>query len=125
MIEELIGSLMTYKMTCNACEELENHLPENRKDFELRTNKDHSSISSNDGELELITMKFKKFMKQKLKNKNNATTCYERKKKNTNWDESSSSEDEEKINKGEVADYTLTAFDDEVIKIPLIYFEIT
>ena len=112
-------------MTCNAREELENHLPKNKKDFGLRTIEDHSSISSSDGELELTTMKFKKFMKQKLKNKKNATTCYECKKKNTNRDESSSSEDEEKINKGEVANYAFTPFDAEVIKMPLIYFEIT
>ena len=124
MIEELIGSLMTYEMTCNKYKELENHIPKDRKDFEPRTIEDHSSISSSDGELELI-MKFKKFMKQKLKNKNNATTCFERKKKNINWDESSSSKDEEKINKGEVANYALTTFNDEVIETPLIYFKIT
>ena len=70
-------------------------------------------------------MKLKKFMKQKLKNKKNTTTCYECKKREALWDESSSSEDEEKINKGEVANYALTAFDDEVIKIPLVYFKIT
>ena len=99
---------MTYEMTCNVRKELENPLPKNRKDFRLRTIEDHSSISSSDGELEL-TKKFKKLMKQKLKNKKNATICFERKKKNTNWDESSSSEDEEKIIKGEVANYALTA----------------
>ena len=93
----------------NARKELENHLPKNRKDFELRTFEDHSSISSSDDELEL-TKKFKKFIKQKLKNKKNITTCFERKKKNKNWDESSSSEDEEKINKGEVANYAFTPF---------------
>ena len=90
-----------------------------------RTFEDHSSISSSDGELELLTNKFKKFMKQKLKNKKNATTCFERKKKNINWDESSSFEDEEKIKKSEVANYASTAFNDEVIETPLIYFEIT
>ena len=123
-IEELIGSLMTYELTCNAREELKNNLPKNMKDLALRTYEDHSSIRSSDGELELL-IKFKKFMKQKLNNKKNATTCYERKKKNTKWDESSSSEDEEKINKGEMANYALTAFDVEVIKKPLVYFEIT
>ena len=64
-------------------------------------------------------------MKQKLKNKKNATTCYERKKREELWDESSSSEDEEKINKSKVANYALTTFDDEVNETPLIYFEIT
>ena len=54
---------MTYEMMCNACEELENHIPKNKKDFELRTIEDHSRISSSDCELELLTMKFKKFMK--------------------------------------------------------------
>jgi len=117
-LEELIGSLITYEMTCNAREELENHLPKNRKDLGHRTFEDHSSISSSDGELKLQ-------MKQKLKSKKNGTTCFERKKKNKNWDESSSSEDEEKINKGEVANYAFTPFDAEVIKMPLIYFEIT
>ncbi|URE33667.1 hypothetical protein MUK42_22234 [Musa troglodytarum] len=36
-LEELIGSLMTYEMTCHAHEELENPLPKNRKDMTLRT----------------------------------------------------------------------------------------
>ena len=117
-IEELIGYLITYKMKCNIHKELENHLLKNRKDFGLRTIEDHSSISSSDGELQLQ-------MKRKLKSKKNGTTCFKRKKKNKNWDESSSSKDEEKINKGEIANYALTAFNDEVIKTPLIYFEIT
>lgn len=115
-------------MTCNACEELENHLPKNKKDFGLRTIGDHLSISSCDGELELITMKFIKFMKQKVKNKKNANTCYECKKREELWDESSCSEDEEKINKGEVANYALTTFYNEVNnsnETPLVYFEIT
>lgn len=111
-------------MTCNAGKELENHLPKYKKDFELRTFEDHSSISSCDGEHELeLTKKFKKLMKQKLKNKKNVTTYFKCKKKNINWDESSSSK--EKINKGEVANYALIAFNDEVIETPLIYFEIT
>ena len=147
-LEELIGSLITYEMTCNAREELENHLPKNRKDLELWTNEchlsddssdedndeqnnlpknrkdlghrtfeDHSSISSSDGELKLQ-------MKRKLKSKKNGTTCFKRKKKNKNWDESSSSEDE-KVNKSEAANYALLAYDIEVIKMPLVYFEIT
>ena len=144
-LEELIGSLITYEMTCNAREELENHLPKNRKDLELWTNEchlsddssdedndeqnnlpknrkdlghrtfeDHSSISSSDGELKLQ-------MKRKLKSKKNRTTCFKRKKKNKNWDESSSSKEE----KSKAANYALTAYNDEVIEIPLIYFEIT
>ena len=40
-LEELIGSLMTYEMTCNAHEELENNLPKNRKNMTLRTHEDH------------------------------------------------------------------------------------
>ena len=36
-LEELIGSLMIYEMTCHAHEELENPLPKNRKDMTLRT----------------------------------------------------------------------------------------
>ena len=149
-LEELIGSLMTYEMVHNAHDEHveHNHLPKNRKDLELWTNEchlsddssdedndeqtnlpknrkdlghrtfeDHSSISSSDGELKLQ-------MKRKLKSKKNGTTCFERKKKNKNWDESSSSE-EEKVNKSKAANYALTAYNDEVIEIPLIYFEIT
>ena len=64
-------------------------------------------------------------MKQELKNKKNRTTYFEYKKKNIKWDESSSSEDEEKIKKGEVANYASPSFNNEVIKIPLIHFEIT
>ena len=124
-LEELIGSLMTYEMNNVAKRELENNLPKNRKDLGHRTFEDHSSISSSDGEHELLINKFKKFMKQKLKNKKNKTTCFECKKKNKNWDESSSSEDKEKIKKGEVANYASTTFNNEVIEIPLIYFEIT
>ena len=47
-LEELIGSLITYEMTCNAREELENHLPKNRKDLELWTNECHLSDDSSD-----------------------------------------------------------------------------
>ena len=69
-LEELIGSLITYEMTCNTREELENHIPKNRKDLRHRTFEDHSSTSSSDGELKLQ-------MKQKLKSKKNETTCFE------------------------------------------------
>ena len=34
-LEELIGSLMTYEMTCKAHEELEDTLPKNKKDMAL------------------------------------------------------------------------------------------
>ena len=94
---------------------MNNNLPKNRKDLGHRTFEDHSSISSSDGELK---------MKRKLKSKKNGTTCFKRKKKNKNWDESSSSEDE-KVNKSEAANYALPAYDVEVIKMPLVYFEIT
>ena len=69
LIEELIGSLMTYEMTNVAHDELKNNFPKNRKDFALRTKEDYSSESSSDDELELLTIKFKRFIKQELKNK--------------------------------------------------------
>ena len=47
-LEELIGSLITYEMTCNAHEELENNLPKNRKDITLRTQEDHLKENSSD-----------------------------------------------------------------------------
>ena len=116
-LEELIGSLMTYEMNNVTKKKLENNLPNDRKDLGHRTHEYHSSISSSDGELKLQ-------MKQKLKSKKNGTTCFERK-KNKSWDELSSSEDEEKIKKGEVENYASPSYNNEVIKIPLIYFDIT
>ena len=115
---------MTYEMVYNAHDE-QNNLPKNRKDLGHRTFEDHSSISSSDSEQELLSKKFKNLKKQKFKNKKNGTTCFERNKKNTKWDESSSSEDKEKINKGEVANYALMTFDVEVINMSLVYFKIT
>ena len=56
---------MTYEMSFMAHvehDELENNLPKNRKDT-LITNEDHLSESSSDDELELITIKLKKFIK--------------------------------------------------------------
>ena len=44
-LEELFGSLMTYEMTHNAQNKLENNLPKNKKDFGLKTIEDYSSIS--------------------------------------------------------------------------------
>ena len=64
-LEELIGSLMTYEMTCKAHEEQEDILPKNRKDMALRTSEDHlrenSSDEDCDDDLALLTRKFKKF----------------------------------------------------------------
>ena len=40
-LEELIRSLITYEMTCNAHEDLDNNLPKNRKDMTLRIKEDH------------------------------------------------------------------------------------
>ena len=120
---------MTYEITYVAHDKLENNLPKNRKDFTLRTKEYHSSESSSDDELELLTIKLKKFLKQESKNKNklrkNATTCYERKKNEVLWDESSSSDDEEQTDEDEMTNFALTTFDDEVNKIPLVYFKIT
>ena len=65
-IEELIGSLMTYEMTCNAHEELKNNLPKNRKDLTLRINEDDLSESSSDDDFELLTIKLKKILFSKL-----------------------------------------------------------
>ena len=66
-LEELIGSLMTYEMTCNAHEELKNNLPKNKKDLTVRTNEDHlkenSSDEDYDDDLALLTRKFKKIIK--------------------------------------------------------------
>ena len=64
LLEELIGSLMTYEMTYVAYDELENNFPNNRKKFTLRTKEDHSSESSSDDDFELLTIKLIKFMKQ-------------------------------------------------------------
>ena len=47
-LEELIGSLMTYEMTCKAHEEQEDILPKNRKDMALRTLEDHLRENSSD-----------------------------------------------------------------------------
>lgn len=66
-LKELIGSLITYEMTCNAHEELENNIPKNMKDIALRTHKDHlkenSSDKDYDDDLALLTRKFKIFIK--------------------------------------------------------------
>ena len=58
---------MTYEMTCNAHEELENNLLKNTKDMTLRTHEDHlkenSSDEDYDDDLALLTRKFKKLKK--------------------------------------------------------------
>ena len=89
------------------------------KHFRVKTIEDHSSINLSDGELELLM----KFLKQESKIKNEL-----KKKKKVTLDESSSFEDKKKINKGKVANYALTTFDNEVNnsnETPLIYFEMT
>ncbi|CAL9126954.1 unnamed protein product [Musa textilis] len=68
LIEELIGSLMIYKITCMIHDKYENNLPKNRKDLTLRTKEHHLSESSSN--IELLTRKFKKFINQETKNKN-------------------------------------------------------
>ncbi|NGZ73657.1 hypothetical protein GQS42_23720, partial [Salmonella enterica subsp. enterica serovar Typhi] len=82
-LEELIGSLMTYEMTCKAHEELEDTLPKNRKDMTLKTQEDHlkenSSDEDFDDDLALLTRKFKKFIKRN-KFKNDTKNKYEPKK---------------------------------------------
>ena len=59
--EELIGSLMTYEMTCKAHKELKDTLPKNRKDMTLRTQEDYlrenSSDEDFDDDLALLTRK--------------------------------------------------------------------
>ena len=82
-LEELIGSLMTYEMTCKAHEELEDTLPKNRKDMTLKTQEDHLKENSSDEDLDedlaLLTRKFKKFIKRN-KFKNNTKNKFEPKK---------------------------------------------
>ena len=66
-LEELIGSLMTYKMTYKAHEELEDTLPKKRKNMVLKTQDDHLKENSSDEDLDedltLLTRKLKKFIK--------------------------------------------------------------
>ena len=74
-LEELIGSLITYEMSCNVYEEHENNLPKNWKDLVFRTQEDHlkenSSDDDDDDDLALLTRNFKNFIKRnKTKNKN-------------------------------------------------------
>ena len=82
-LDELIGSLMTYEMTCNAYEDLENNLPKNMKDMSLRTQEDYlkenSSDEDYDDDLTLLTRKFKKFIKMN-KFRNNTKNKFEPKK---------------------------------------------
>ena len=61
-LEELIGSLMTYEMTYQAHDELENSLPKNRKDMTLTSQEDHlkgtSSDEDSDNDIALLIQKF-------------------------------------------------------------------
>ncbi|CAL9106613.1 unnamed protein product [Musa textilis] len=127
-LEELIGLLMTYEMTFlehNEHDEHMNHLPKNRKDLEFRTMEYHlreSSSDEDDGDenFELLTMNFKKFIKQKLKNKNELERKKRPKKK--------APKDESRITEGEMANCALMGFDYKVSNSPemlLRCFEIT
>ena len=64
LFKKLIGSLMTYEITCLEYDEHENNLPKNKKDLTLRTKEDHSNESSSDDDFELLISKFKRFIKQ-------------------------------------------------------------
>ena len=92
-LEELIGSLMTYEMTCQDHDELENPLQKNRKDIALTSQEDHlkgtSSDEDSENDIVLLTQKFKIFLrKNKFKNntknrlelKKDQVICYECKK---------------------------------------------
>ena len=70
-------------MSCMPQNEHENNLPKNGKDLTLRINEEHSSESSSDDELELLTIKFKRFIKKELKNKNKPKMNKLQKKKKT------------------------------------------
>ena len=82
-LEELIGSLITYEITCKAHEELEDTLPKNMKDMSLITQEDHLKENSNDEDLDedltLLTRKFKKFIRRN-KFKNDTKNKFEPKK---------------------------------------------
>ena len=82
-LEELIGSLITYEMSCITQDEYENNFPKNRKYMALRTKECHLSDNSSDDDddIELLMRKLKKIIKQETKDKNelkrNTITCYE------------------------------------------------
>ena len=71
---------MTYEMTCQAHDELENPLPKNRKDMALKSQEDHlkgiSSDEDSDNDIALLTQKFKKYLR-KNKFKNNTKNKFE------------------------------------------------
>ncbi|CAL9105961.1 unnamed protein product [Musa textilis] len=126
-LKELIGSLMTYKMSF--FEHLEhdehmNHLLKNKKDLEHRTNECHLSDDSSDEDNEGIEllMNLNKFIKQKSKIDNELERrkrSKKKKKKKKACKEESSREE---------AKWALTIFDNEVRNSPkllLPYFEIT
>ncbi|CAL9071324.1 unnamed protein product, partial [Musa textilis] len=101
---------MTYEMSLLEHDEHKNHIPKNRKVIALRTEKDHLSdnLSDDDENLELLTIKFKKLIKQELKNKNKLEKKKRPKKKKTLKDESSD----------EIANCALTTFDNKVSNSP-------
>ena len=124
LLEELIGSLMTYEMVHNTHDEHDeqNNLPKNRKDLEPWTNEYHLSDDSSDednDELELRTLNLNNFIKQKSKINNELERRKRRKKRNATKDES-------KTFKGETTNWALTSFDYKVSNSTLLnYFEIT
>ena len=66
LLEELIGSFMTYEMMCIVYDELENNLPKDKKDISLRTKEGHlgeNSSDDDDDDLAPLTRKFKKFLR--------------------------------------------------------------
>ena len=86
--------------------------------------------SNDDDDFELLTIKFKKFMKQELKDKNKFKKKLSKKKKalKVTWDEISASKDEEQTDEDEVTNLSLMTLDNKVNnsnKTPLPYFEIT
>ncbi len=89
------------------------------------------SDNSSDDDLELFTIKLKKFIKQESKVKNKLKKKRLLKKKKTlkvTWETSSTSEDKEQTNKDKVVNYALVALDNEVndsSETPLLYYEIT
>ena len=121
---------MTYEMTFKAHDKHENNLLKNKKDLAFRTNKDHSSESSSDDELKLLTIKFKRFIKQELKNKNKLKNKLPKKKRalKVTWDEMSISEEEEQTNEDETTNFALVTLDNEVNnsnETSFVYFKIT
>ena len=86
--------------------------------------------SDDDNDFELLTIKFKNFMKQELKNKNELKKKLSKKKKvfKVTLDESSSSDDNEQIDGDKTTNFALMTLDNEVNnsnETPILYFKIT